>query len=167
MTNLDAIAGPLKRPRRIAPGTRGTETTRVIPRHPGRKCRGSGRPALWYPPPVESLRIIRLWAAAAWSDGELHPFEAAALQRLIDESDDLSPPARHEALGFLEAAPQVDPAEVTALPEAAREGVYRAALGIVSIDKNIADDERAFLRKLRESLGLDEATLKKLENEAR
>ena len=115
---------------------------------------------------MESLRILRLWAAAAWSDGELHPAEAAALRRLLAASDDLSPTAREEAERFLEAAPEVDPAEVSALSAESREGVYRAALGIVALDGRIADGERAFLGRLRDSLSLDEATLLRLEGEA-
>jgi len=116
---------------------------------------------------VETLRIIRLWAAAAWSDGVLHPAEAAALERLIEASDDLSGAERLEAQAFLGEAPAVDPAEVADLSPAAREGVYRAALGIVALDGKVTYGERSFLARLRASLELDEATLDKLEQEAR
>jgi len=114
---------------------------------------------------MDSLRILRLWAAAAWADGELHPKEAAALQRFIDASDDLSADQRKEAQAVLRAAPDVDPDEVRALSAAAREGVYRAARGIVKLDRKVTPDEEAFLERLRRSLDLDEAILARLDAE--
>lgn len=112
------------------------------------------------------MRILRLWAACAWADEELHPAEAAALQRFIGASDDLTSDQRGEAQALLAAAPEVNVDEVRALSAEAREGVYRAALGIVRLDRKVTDDEKAFLARLRASLDLDEATIQQIEAHA-
>lgn len=114
---------------------------------------------------MDSFRIVRLWAAAAWADGVLHHREAAALERLISASPDLGDSEREQAYGFLERAPDVSPAEVSGLATEAREGVYRAALGIVALDREVVDEEKAFLAKLRAALDLDDATIERLESE--
>ncbi len=116
---------------------------------------------------MDSLRTLRLWAAAAWADGVMHPTEAAALKRLIDASDDLTADERQEAFGYLERAPAVDVAEVKALRPEAREGVYRAALDIVRLDRVVAPEEEAFLKRLRLVLDLDEKILARIELLAR
>lgn len=115
---------------------------------------------------MDSLLVVRLWAAAAWADGKMHPNEAAALKRLISASDDLDGERAAQAMALLESA-DVDPAEVKRLPRDAREGVYRAALGIVKLDGAVTDDERAFLARLRAVIDLDPATLERIESESR
>jgi len=112
------------------------------------------------------MRILRLWAACAWADGQMHQSEAAALQRFLEASDDLTPEQRGEAAGYLTAAPDVDVDEVRELPAVSREGVYRAARGIVKLDRKVTDDEKAFLARLRAALDLDEATIERIENES-
>ena len=114
---------------------------------------------------METHTIVRLWAAAAWADGVLHPAEAAALRRLIDASDDLDADGRAQALALLDSPPDVKVEEVLKLGPAAREGVYRAALGIIRLDGRVTADEEEWVSKLRARLGLDEATLKKIEAE--
>lgn len=114
---------------------------------------------------MESLQILRLWAACAWADGVLHPTEAAALGRYLGAAQDLSPDQRVEAAALLEAKPDVEVGEVKALPAPAREGVYRAARHIVRLDGTVTDDERAFLSRLRAALDLDAATIDKIEAE--
>ena len=110
---------------------------------------------------MDNMLIVRMWAAAAWADGKMHPAEAAALKRLIESSDGLD---KEKALQLLESA-DVDVAEVKKLPPEAREGVYRAALNIVEIDGVITDEERAFIARLRTAVNLDEATLRRIETE--
>ena len=104
---------------------------------------------------MDSLKIVRLWAAAAWADGSMHPSEAAALRRLIEASETLSVNDRELALTYLETAPDVD----------VSEGVYRAARGIVMLDRELADSEAEFLVQLRASLQLSEATIAKVDAE--
>ena len=96
----------------------------------------------------------------------MHPTEAAALRRLIDASDDLDGERRRRALQLLESA-DVELSEVKKLPPDAREGVYRAALGIVKLDGQVTDDERAFIARLRQAIDLDETTLARIEAERR
>lgn len=115
---------------------------------------------------MDGFRILRLWAACAWADGKLHPAEAAALERLLAATDDLTPEERTKARAFFEAAPDVDVAEVRELAASARQGVYRAALGIVKLDREVSDDERALLSRLRSALDLDEETIRRIEAEA-
>jgi uncharacterized membrane protein YebE (DUF533 family) len=112
---------------------------------------------------MDSFRILRFWAACAWSDGELHPAELAALERFIDASGDLSADELLEARTFLQEPTDVDVATVKQLPAESREGVYRAALDIVKLDRQVTDDERAFLGRLRAALDLDEATIERIE----
>jgi uncharacterized membrane protein YebE (DUF533 family) len=112
---------------------------------------------------MDSLRTLRLWAAAAWADGVLHPAEEAALKRFIEASDDLSADDRKEAYRLLEGPPAVDVAEVRALRPEAREGVYRAVLDIVRLDRVVAPEEEAFLNRLRQVLDLDEKILARIE----
>jgi uncharacterized membrane protein YebE (DUF533 family) len=116
---------------------------------------------------MESMRIVQLWAAAAWADGELHPSEGAALGRLIDACDDLTKEERQEAARLLHAPPHIDLAEAKRLPAVAREGVYRAALGIVRLDRKVTDSERAFLDRLRAALDLDAAIIARIDAEPR
>ncbi len=115
---------------------------------------------------MESQTILRLWAAAAWADGAMHPSEAAALERLIRASDELSETEREEAQSYLIAKPEIVLSEeVQGLSPEAREGVYRAARGIVMLDRELAPEEEEFLSRLRVSLELDEATIAKLDAE--
>lgn len=114
---------------------------------------------------MDTLRILEFWAAMAWADGELHPTEAAAVLRLINASPELSREQRRVALAWLEHAPSVTVDAVQALDAIAREGVYRAALGIALLDGVLHERERAFISRLRGALGLDEATLLLIEAE--
>lgn len=114
---------------------------------------------------MESYRIARLWAAAAWADGTLHPREREALQRFIAASPELGRGTRGATLALLDAKPDVDPSELAELSRDAREGVYRAVLGIVRLDGKVTGDEDAWLAKLREHLDLDEATRARIERE--
>ena len=114
---------------------------------------------------MDSLLTVKLWAAAAWADGELHPREAAALRRLIDHTDDLDAEARAQAIGYLDSQPEVSVTAVNQLDAPAREGILRAARRIIALDGKLTDDELAFLDRLRASLDLPEETKQKIESE--
>ncbi len=113
---------------------------------------------------MDSLRILRLWAACAWADHKMHPAEAAAIERFIAASD-LVGDDSEQARALLAAPPDVDVAEVVELAPEARQGVYRAALGIVKLDRVVTDDEREFLARLRAALDLDESVIAGIEAE--
>jgi uncharacterized membrane protein YebE (DUF533 family) len=111
------------------------------------------------------LGVIRLWAAAAWADGVVVKQERAALERLIAGAE-LTDGERSVALGFLDNKVELDKDGAKNMSAAAREGVYRAACKLASIDRHVADEERAFLGRLRGVLGLDEKTAKAIEQQA-
>ena len=114
----------------------------------------------------ETLQIARLWAAAAWADDKLHPAEAAALRRFIEASDDLGDEERHAALDLLSKKPDVEVGEIDQLEKDARQGVYRAALGIVRLDGAVTTDEIEWLAELRNRLKLDATTVDRIDREA-
>lgn len=114
----------------------------------------------------ESFAIARLWAAAAWADGELHPAEAAAYFRFL-EAAGLDDAQKLQAEGFLEKKPAVSFDEVEKLSTPAKEGLYRAIIGLVLIDGKVTDDELQFVTRLRDQLGLDAATILRIESEKR
>ncbi|WP_394841734.1 TerB family tellurite resistance protein [Pendulispora brunnea] len=115
---------------------------------------------------LDSLLIVRVWAAAAWADGRLDPAEAAALRRLIEASTELDAARRREAMALLRTAPSLDLAEVKRLRSDWREGIYRAARTISRLDGKVTGDEVSFLTRLRAVLDLDEAILKRIESES-
>ncbi len=114
---------------------------------------------------METLSILRFWAACAWADDSLHPTEAAALRRLIEASEDLTDGEAAEARGYLETPPAVSLDEVQELSPEAREGVYRAARGIMRLDHEVAPEELSFLGRLRERLALPAELLRRIEAE--
>lgn len=115
---------------------------------------------------MESFEILRLWAACAWADGELHPAESAALGRFLAAADDMTADQRVQAAALLESAPDVDAASVRELSPIARQGVYRAARHIVRLDGRVTDDEIAFLDRLRGALDLDAEEIARIESES-
>jgi len=116
---------------------------------------------------MDSLRIFRMWAAAAWADSHLHPTEEAALRRFIEASGDLTSDERKQAFSYLEKPLTVDPSEVKSLQRDAREGVYRAVLGIVRLDRIVTSEELEWLERLRTHLDLDAATIHRIDAEVR
>lgn len=111
------------------------------------------------------MRIVRLWAACAWADKKMHPAELAALKRCI-EAQDLSGAEAAEAQSLLERPGELDLAEVRKLDASSREGVYRAAVGIARLDREVSEEEIRFLSNLRENLDLDPATIERIDAEA-
>lgn len=103
-----------------------------------------------------SLDVIRLWAAAAWADGRIAARERSVLERFIGNLP-LSAADRETALGYLDRPVELDAASGASLTAAEREGIYRAACKLTAIDRHVADEERAFLVRLRAALKLDDA----------
>ncbi len=107
------------------------------------------------------LSVIRVWAALAWADDVIVDQERAAIRRLIDGAD-LSDDERETALSWLDNKVELQTANLEDLSERARHGVYRAAVRLASIDQDVADEEKRFLVRLRQGLGIDEATAKQI-----
>ncbi len=108
------------------------------------------------------LSVIRIWAALAWADDVIADAEAAAMKRLV-ESADLTDDERSTALGWLEEKVELDTANIAGLSEEARHGIYRAAVRLAAVDLEVADEERAFLDRLRTGLELSDETVAELE----
>lgn len=65
--------------------------------------------------------------------------------------------ARAEALSWLQQKVELDTSELENLRPDARENLYRSAVRIAALDREIAEEERAFLLVLRERLSIDPA----------
>lgn len=105
----------------------------------------------------QHLSVIRVWAALAWADGVIAKSEAAAMNRLIDGTTELSDAERATAKGFLTSKVELETASVAKLAPEAREGIYRAAVRLAGIDLDVAEAELSFLKRLRDGLGLSAA----------
>jgi tellurite resistance protein len=70
---------------------------------------------------------------------------------------------REEALRFLARPLRLEDAPIDHLGEKEREGVYRTACRLTTVDGEIAASERAFLKRLRAHLELDEGTANDIE----
>lgn len=107
------------------------------------------------------LSVIRIWAALAWADGVIADAEAAAMKRLV-ESADLTDEERGTALGWLDEKVELDTENIAGLSDEARQGIYRAAARLAAVDLEIADEERNFLKRLREGLKIDDEAAAKI-----
>lgn len=112
------------------------------------------------PLPFEVLRLVRLAVSAARADGTLSPQERALiLQRARDAG------VEHIVEGELA---QIRPlrALVAGLTEAThRQELYVLAFTIVRADESVTGAERIYLAQLAHHLGLDAATVTRLEQE--
>jgi uncharacterized membrane protein YebE (DUF533 family) len=113
----------------------------------------------------QHLSVIRIWAALAWADGVIAQAEAAVIKRLIDQAGELTDEERNRAYGFLETKVDLETANLRGLSSDAREGIYRAAVRLAWVDLEFADDEKAFLARLRDGLGLSEAKAREIEGQ--
>lgn len=109
------------------------------------------------------LSVIRIWAAVAWADGVIADAEAAAMKRLI-KSADLTDEQRETAMGWLTEKVELDTENIADLSDEARKGIYRAAARLAAVDLDVAEEERNFLGRLREGLGLDDDTVAEIES---
>jgi uncharacterized membrane protein YebE (DUF533 family) len=111
-------------------------------------------------PADDVLRIIRLAVSAARADGTLSAAERALI---LGHARD----AGFESLVEVElAAPQPLAAIVAGVDEDARKhDLYILAFTIVRADEGVSGAERIYLAQLAHQLGLDPATLSRLESE--
>lgn len=99
------------------------------------------------------LTVVKLWAATAWADGVLADNERRLLEGLIRGAK-VSEATRATALGFLATKVALEDAQVDRLAPAERSGVYRTSCRMATVDGQLADAEKAFLRRLASRLGL-------------
>jgi len=133
---------------------------------------GMGTPGVPVPPlpnvtgaaaavPPDALRMIRLAIAAAAADGS---FTDADRATILDQARG----AGAEHLVETEIAQPRPIAEIVAgISDAAqRATLYVLAFGIIRADEGVSGAERIFLAQLANQLGLDPATVQKLESDA-
>lgn len=115
---------------------------------------------------MQNLTIFRLWVAAAWADGEVHPAEEKALRRFLDRATELDPADRAAATAMITTKPEIVLAdEVAKLSDGVKADVYRAIVAIVRLDGKVTDEERVFIVRLREQLALPLAVIARIEQE--
>lgn len=111
----------------------------------------------------QHLSVIRIWAALAWADGVIAEPEAIAMQKLIDIAY-LSAHEREIARGWLENRVELDTRNLAELSENTRLGIYRAAVRLAAVDLSVADEERAFLVRLRQGLDIADDIAEEIES---
>jgi uncharacterized membrane protein YebE (DUF533 family) len=108
------------------------------------------------------LEVVRVWTATAWADGALADNEQRLLMGLIRGAN-VGDETREKALGFLTRPVRLEEASVDRFGPRERQGLYRTACKLTTVDGEIGPLERAFLQRLRAHLGLDEATAADIE----
>lgn len=98
--------------------------------------------------------MLRLLAAASWSDGELADDEAQMLARLIGNTD-LDDDERTTARGWLSAPVELDADHIDSLSDNQRLATYQAAVRIALSDQRLDEAERSFLDRVRDALQID------------
>lgn len=97
------------------------------------------------------LAVIRVWAALAWADDVIQDSEREAILKLISVAQ-LSNEERDTAKAMLDSKVELETQPITGLSEPAREGIYRAALRLAMVDLDMAAEEAAMLKRLRDGL---------------
>lgn len=105
----------------------------------------------------QHLAVIRVWAALAWADGVIQDSERAAITKLIAIAQ-LSDDERTKAKSYLDFKVELETEGIANLSQAAREGVYRAALRLAHVDLDRAQEETAMLTRLRDGLDINAET---------
>jgi len=108
------------------------------------------------------LMVIRVWAGLAWADNIIADEEAMAMKKLIATAG-LAGPDQKIALGYLESKVELETAGLADLNENARMGIYKAALRLAGVDRNVAPEERKFLDRLLDGLAISEDVAGKIE----
>ena len=104
-------------------------------------------------PHPQVMFMLRLLASVAWADGQLAEGEKASLSRLIDASE-LDDSERVTAKGWLITPATLGGDEVGSLSENQRLMTYQLAVRMAHSDDELAESERSFLDRVRETLGL-------------
>lgn len=108
------------------------------------------------------LAVLRVWAAAAWADGKMAEAETEAMKRLIAVAP-LADEDKVTAIGYLTRKVELDTDELSGLTAEQKQGIYRAAVRLARIDREVAPEETAFLGRLQQGLGLDDDTARAIE----
>jgi uncharacterized membrane protein YebE (DUF533 family) len=112
------------------------------------------------------LTAVHVWAATAWADGVVTPEESAVMRGIIAVAK-LTDEERQIARGWLENPVDLGDVKVDIIDADQREHIFSAALGVVAIDKEVAEAETVFIEHLREALDIDEETAAELRKHAK
>lgn len=111
------------------------------------------------------LSAVHVWAATAWADDVVTDEEALVMRGIIAVAK-LTDAERQIARGWLEQKVELADVDIASIPAAKRNDIFSAALGVVTIDKEVAEAEQIFVERLREALEIDEATAAELRKNA-
>lgn len=111
--------------------------------------------------PAEMLRLVRLTIAAARADGRLADLERAAI---LEQARTVGAESVVEQ-ELQSPRPLVEIVAGVADPNT-KEQLYVLAFAVVRADESVSGGERIFLAQLAHALGLDPATIARLESEA-
>ncbi len=101
------------------------------------------------------LTSIKVWAAAAWADGNVLE-EAALAMALIIAAAPISDAERAIARTWIKEPVTLEDLDLSAIPREERLVMYTEASKLVGVDHYIASAERGFLFRLGKALELDE-----------
>lgn len=107
------------------------------------------------------LAVIRVWAALAWADDVIQESERAAILKLVSVAQ-LTDAEREQAKAMLDSKVELETGPIEGLSQPAREGIYRAALRLAMVDLDMADEETAMLKRLRDGLSISEEDASKI-----
>jgi len=97
------------------------------------------------------LRLLRIVAASAWVDGEVHDTERAFVKKLLDRlpvADD----ERKATLGYLDTPPHPAEIDPNKLPHELRETLVSLVKEMIAADSDTTDTERETVQHLEELL---------------
>jgi glutathione peroxidase len=102
------------------------------------------------------LEAVRIWAAAAWADGELSPAEAKVVRSMI-EVGPLGPDDRSVAQRWLHTRVHLGEVDLGPLGADTKADIYASAVKVAGVDDGVVRAEREFLQRLQAALGISEA----------
>jgi len=111
--------------------------------------------------PPDALRIVRLAIAAAAADGALSDADRT---KIADQARAIG--AEHLVEQELQSRRPLAEIVAGVSDPAQRATLYVLAFGIIRADESVSGAERIFLAQLANQLGLDPATVSKLESDA-
>lgn len=82
--------------------------------------------------------------------------------RAIVSSAKLTDEEKQTAMSWLDNKVELADVDLSNIAVHDREHIYAAALGVVAIDKELAEGETVFLERLREALQIAEETAKRM-----
>ncbi len=109
------------------------------------------------------LSVIRVWAALAWADDVIQESERSAIMKLVAVAQ-LTDEERETAKAMLDSKVELETQPIADLSQPAREGIYRAALRLAMVDLDMADEEAAMLKLLREGLSINDDDASRIES---